>query len=167
MNTEFKVGQTWRTRDGSIRTIEKITKDIILIPGGLKLMPDGFYWPNQEPSPFDLIEQVTRVYIAGPMTGLPQLNFPAFNAAAALYRARGCFVINPAEMNGGDAELAAVAAMTPEQYAEHYCEVMRKDIAAVTKCDMIVMLPGWTVSKGATAELAVAQICGLAIVWPA
>jgi len=43
---------------------------------------------------------VTDVYyISGPMTGLPEHNFPAFNAAAAYYRERGFEVINPAEMD--------------------------------------------------------------------
>jgi recombination protein RecT len=30
-----------------------------------------------------------RIYISGPMTGLPELNFPAFNAEAARLRALG------------------------------------------------------------------------------
>ena len=38
-----------------------------------------------------------RIYVAGPMTGLPELNYPAFNAAADRLRARGWHVENPAE----------------------------------------------------------------------
>ena len=40
-----------------------------------------------------------RVYISGPMSGLPELNFPAFHAAAASLRAKGLDVVNPAEIN--------------------------------------------------------------------
>lgn len=38
-----------------------------------------------------------RVYVAGPMTGIPELNFPAFNAESARLRSEGLTVINPAE----------------------------------------------------------------------
>ena len=40
-----------------------------------------------------------RIYIAGPCTGYPDLNFPAFHAAAARLRAAGHHVENPAEIN--------------------------------------------------------------------
>jgi hypothetical protein len=40
-----------------------------------------------------------RLYLAGPMTDLPELNFPAFHAEAARLRALGYTVINPAEIN--------------------------------------------------------------------
>lgn len=40
-----------------------------------------------------------KLYIAGPMTGLPDLDFPAFHEAAAKLRAQGHEVINPAEIN--------------------------------------------------------------------
>ena len=46
-----------------------------------------------------------RIYISGPMTGLPEFNFPAFHAAAAKLRERGHAAVNPAEINaetGGD-----------------------------------------------------------------
>ena len=36
------------------------------------------------------------VYIAGPMTGLPDLNYPAFNAAEEALTAAGHAVLNPA-----------------------------------------------------------------------
>lgn len=41
--------------------------------------------------------RVGRVYLAGPMTGIADYNFPAFNAAAARLRAEGFDVVNPAD----------------------------------------------------------------------
>lgn len=40
-----------------------------------------------------------RIYISGPMSGMPEHNFPAFNAEAARLRALGYDVVNPAELN--------------------------------------------------------------------
>lgn len=42
-----------------------------------------------------------RLYLAGPMTGLPDFNYPAFHAAAAAWRAAGWTVANPAENFNG------------------------------------------------------------------
>lgn len=39
-----------------------------------------------------------RVYISGPMSGLPDLNFPAFNAAAQQLRELGLDAVNPADI---------------------------------------------------------------------
>ena len=41
--------------------------------------------------------RANRVYVAGPMTGIAEHNFPAFNAAAASLRAAGWHVENPAD----------------------------------------------------------------------
>ena len=38
-----------------------------------------------------------RIYLAGPMTGLPEYNYPAFHAEAARLRGLGFHVENPAE----------------------------------------------------------------------
>ena len=38
-----------------------------------------------------------RIYLSGPMSGLPELNFPAFHAEAARLRALGFEVVNPAD----------------------------------------------------------------------
>ena len=105
-----------------------------------------------------------KTYIAGPMTGYADLNFPAFHAKAAEQRLLGYEVVNPAEINGGISELAACAAMTPVELAAHYRKCMINDIAALVQCDRIVMLDGWTRSKGAMLEHHIARVLGLDIV---
>ena len=89
------------------------------------------------------------VYVAGPMTGLPDLNFPAFHAEAARLRELGYEVVNPAEIN-------------PDKHLS-WRECMKTDIAALVFCDAIQMLPGWQASKGATLEHHIAERLGLVI----
>lgn len=90
-----------------------------------------------------------RIYIAGPMTGLPELNFPRFHAEAAHLRTTGVEVINPAELN-------------PDTTME-WNECMRRDIAALVTCNAIHLLPGWEDSKGATLEHHIAERLGMHI----
>lgn len=88
-----------------------------------------------------------RVYIAGPMTGLPDHNFPAFRKAALDLRACGYDAVSPVEVNENYE--------TDDQPGVwHLC--MRRDIAALMSCDAIAMLPGWMESPGATLERYVA-----------
>lgn len=97
-----------------------------------------------------------RVYIAGPMTGIPEFNFPAFHAAAADWRREGWEVTNPAEMDEAlDGFNAKTDAAKPH---EHY---MRRDLPALCNCDAIALLPGWERSKGCRNEVLVAKMCGL------
>lgn len=95
---------------------------------------------------------VPRLYIAGPMSNLPDLNFPAFHAAAALYRSRGAIVINPAELNPNPGMA--------------WSDAMRVDIACLATCDGIVMLDGWTASKGASLEHHIAVALGMTVTYP-
>jgi hypothetical protein len=91
-----------------------------------------------------------RIYLSGPMTGLPGLNFPAFNREARRLRALGFEVVNPAEIN-------------PDS-AMSWQECMRADIRALCDCDTIALLPGWGKSSGAHLELHVAHRLGLHVV---
>ena len=45
------------------------------------------------------------IYLSGPMTGLPEFNYPAFHEAARRWRAIGWDVINPAEHFEGRTDL--------------------------------------------------------------
>lgn len=84
-----------------------------------------------------------KAYIAGPMTGRKDLNFPAFHAEAKKWRDLGHEVINPAELN-------------PDPNADWH-ECMRADIAALVTCDTIILLPGWQQSRGASLEQHIAE----------
>lgn len=93
-----------------------------------------------------------RVYIAGPMTGLPDFNVHAFHGAAREWRRMGWDVLNPAEAFDGD---------TTRSYAEYVVH----DLALLKTCDAIALLPGWdgVNARGSVWEWGVAQMLGLAI----
>jgi hypothetical protein len=92
---------------------------------------------------------VHRVYVAGPMTGYAELNFPAFQTEAAALRGAGLHVINPAEIN-----------VDP---SAGWSACMRADIAQLVTCDRIHLLPGWSRSTGATLEHHIARALGLVV----
>lgn len=92
-----------------------------------------------------------RCYIAGPMTGYPDHNYPAFHKAAAEMRALGWEVINPAENHGGNTTLPR------EDY-------FRTDIPQLVTCDAVLFLDGWQQSKGARLEFVVARACGVRVI---
>jgi hypothetical protein len=91
-----------------------------------------------------------RVYIAGPMTGLPDFNYPAFHAAAAEWRAAGWTVLNPAENMGGD-------------QGRPYTDYIRRDMMDLLVSDALALLPGWEKSKGASLEQHIATVLDLPI----
>jgi hypothetical protein len=91
-----------------------------------------------------------RLYIAGPMTGIPHLNFPAFHAEAARLRALGYEIVNPAEIN-----------VDPQ---EGWATCLKRDIAQLVTCDGIALLPGWEKSRGAKLEWYIAQSLEMLIV---
>lgn len=90
-----------------------------------------------------------RVYIAGPMTGLPDFNYPAFHEAAAKLRAMGYEVVNPAE-NDRD---------TNDPWEVFLREALQKMLT----CDSVALLPGWEDSRGARLEVHVANAIGMRV----
>lgn len=101
-----------------------------------------------------------KIYIAGPMSGYPQFNFPAFYAAEEKLAAEGWQVFNPANKEEereldpaayqtGDAKLAS-------EKGFNFREVYLWDLSKVLEGDAIYMLPGWQFSPGAVGEHAAA-----------
>lgn len=102
------------------------------------------------------------LYLAGPMRGYKDLNFSAFDDAASKLRAVGYDVMSPVEMDrreGVDAEFVSVLA--PEQKDKLRKDFLLRDVAAICSCDGVALLPGWSNSKGAIAENAFAEACGI------
>lgn len=88
-----------------------------------------------------------KIYLAGPMTGYKDLNFPLFHSEAARLRKAGYEVVNPAEINVGQ--------------SADWSDCMRLDIAELVKCQGVAMLPGWTTSRGARLEVQIASTLGM------
>lgn len=113
-----------------------------------------------------------KLYLAGPMRGYPEFNFPAFHAAAARLRAEGHTVFSPAESDNerhgkdiskgnatGDEAIAA------KEHGFNLREALAIDLEYICKeADGIAMLPGWEKSKGANAEYATALALGLQVI---
>ncbi|MCW2132909.1 DUF4406 domain-containing protein [Arthrobacter sp. VKM Ac-2550] len=104
-----------------------------------------------------------KIYLAGPMTGLPNYNFPAFDAAAAHLRELGHEVFSPAENDRDNG-------YNPEGSNGHDAAEHGFDLRAALKDDLswicdhaeaVALLPGWTRSKGANAEVALANALGI------
>lgn len=99
-----------------------------------------------------------KVYLAGPMSGIPAFNIPAFDAAAAELRRRGFEVVSPAEVDGPDTRAQLLLspngdhADLPED--ESWSFYLARDFRILHDdgIEAIVCLPGWESSKGADWE---------------
>lgn len=94
------------------------------------------------------------IYVAGKMTGIPEFNFPAFDAARDRLIAEGWEVISPADM---DRDVGFDPTIDNKVSKEFLEEAMKRDIDAIYRCDAIYMLDGWETSIGAVAEHAIAK----------
>lgn len=91
-----------------------------------------------------------KVYIAGPMTGLPDFNYPAFFAAARDLTERGHEPINPARAEG-------------RKGCKSWQDYMRAALRDLADADGVAMLPGWHDSRGAVIEFHLAHDLGLVV----
>jgi hypothetical protein len=93
-------------------------------------------------------EDAVRIYIAGPMRGYPEHNFPAFDKAEKEIAAAGHIPVSPHQAPKQD---------SPTNYLKY-------DIALLVSCDAICLLSGWEASIGAKCEVAVALSLSLLFV---
>lgn len=99
------------------------------------------------------------IYIAGPMSGIPEFNFPAFFRMEARLKAWGWTVFNPANKEGETLSEESRKNGDPMQAQKdgfNFREVFLWDVDKVIQSDAILMLDGWENSPGARAEHAVA-----------
>lgn len=93
-----------------------------------------------------------RAYLAGPMTGYEEHNFPAFTSHAAWLRQHGYEVVNPAE-------LEALETGPRKEWAYY----LKRDIRELLTCDSVAVMRGWENSPGATLEVYIGWRLGFAI----
>ena len=109
-----------------------------------------------------------KIYIAGPMRGHELYNFPAFDAAEARLRRLGYDVVNPAALD-------RARGIHPENFPEDWDwnntpngfdlkAVAMECLRQVSECHGVYLLSDYSLSNGATAELALARWLGLKVV---
>lgn len=106
-----------------------------------------------------------KIYLAGPMRGYPEFNFPEFHRVAGLLRDAGHQVFSPAEKDNerhgvdiskgnltGDEDYAS------KQHGFSLREALGVDLAWIcAEGEAVALLDGWEMSKGAHAERAAAR----------
>lgn len=90
-----------------------------------------------------------KLYIAGPMTGISDYNYPQFHAVAAKLRDAGFEVECPAEND-----------LEPGLDWHVY---LRHAIKRLLDCDAVATLPAWERSKGARLEVMIAERLGMPV----
>lgn len=108
-----------------------------------------------------------KIYLAGPMRGYANFNFPAFDFAAAKLRGMGFEVFSPAERDreayGTEIEnnpTGDEAKVTNKSCTIRDCMLADTDWIC-RNADAIALLPGWEKSTGANAELALCRAIGM------
>lgn len=114
-----------------------------------------------------------KVYIAGPMSGIPQFNIPKFFRVASILKENGFYPVNPAELDGDSGLLvASLKNLTGDPTKTEgfsngfdetvWAQVLGRDVELVlSKVEGIVLLEGWQKSKGARIEAFCALTQGL------
>ena len=107
------------------------------------------------------VEDKPKIYIAGPMSGLPELNKPAFFETAEAFEEGGWEVFNPVAH-----DIEVYGSIEEAEENATYRECLAVDLAWICKeADAIAMLPGWERSYGARAEHATAVALDLQIIY--
>lgn len=94
-----------------------------------------------------------KIYIAGPMAGLPGMNFEAFNQKDYELKLLGHETVNPVDI--GEKFFNNSPSVHPTKF-------LKMDIIELLSCDAICLLPGWLDSRGARIEAAIAKMMGFA-----
>lgn len=149
-------GNVWKNRECWDRRYTFRVPLATPLPDGTVLSSNECCWSDQP--------RKKRVYCAGGMTGYPDWNFPAFYSAAESLEKQGYEPVNPAELDRiAGFSLERIKQLNPSEFQEFLKGAAKRDLDALQQCDAIALLPGWENSKGARAELAVAEWLGLRV----
>lgn len=101
---------------------------------------------------------MSSLYLAGPMSGKPQCNFPLFDEAAAALRNAGLSIISPAELDDPiDREIALRDGVPRKSWGDF----LARDVKIIADQTVgIIFLPEWSSSLGAKLEAYTALAAG-------
>jgi len=91
-----------------------------------------------------------KIYISGPMTGIADFNYPAFNKKAKALKKVGYKVCNPAKIKHKD--------------KNNWTMCLKESIIKMLTCDTVFLLDGWEKSDGATIEKELAEKVNMELV---
>jgi hypothetical protein len=105
-----------------------------------------------------------KVYIAGPITGMPEYNWEAFHWAEGKFPDS----VNPLTWylspNAKFYKTVAVDEINAEYgITKSHGDYLREALSLLLTCSAIYLLPGWSKSAGASLEYRVAVACGMAV----
>lgn len=102
-----------------------------------------------------------RLYLAGPMTGFPQFNFPAFDQWAERLRAVEYDVLSPHEADPPEVQAIARASATGDPAelppSDGPLATALRNVNGVFNCDGIALMDDWYKSAGVLHEIATAH----------
>lgn len=104
-------------------------------------------------------------YLAGPMSNIPQFNYPAFFRIAGKLREMGYKIQSPAELDSPETFEAAMASVDGSLGSgvvngETWGDFLARDVKLIAdQVDGIIAMPTWIRSRGARLELFVATLC--------
>lgn len=108
----------------------------------------------------------SKWYLAGPMTGIPQFNFPLFQRAAQELRDNEFEIVSPAELDSDEITQAALASKdgspgSGSTNGETWGDFLARDVKLIADLvGGVIFLPGWEKSRGARLEAFVGLLCG-------
>ncbi len=92
-------------------------------------------------------------YLAGPMKGVLQLNFPLFDEVAYKLRSHGYNIVSPAELDNDFVREKALESKGEYTGTHTQGEMLSRDVQIVAnEVDGIIFLPDWKHSAGARLE---------------
>lgn len=108
-------------------------------------MDDTFVGVSVIDTPDEPFDSGLTYYLAGPMSGYPEYNFPLFEAVTAVLHSAKISILSPHEIDHGE---------TPETRGSlPYQTYIDAGIKMLEACQGIILLPGWPQSSGSCNEL--------------
>lgn len=100
------------------------------------------------------------IYLSGPMSGYPKLNFPLFDHYQAKLEDAGFAVISPARLDSDDFRAQVLRGEHDDEhrgYGQAWIDSIVRDLDALCEADAVAVLPDWHKSLGARIEVTTAM----------